>query len=87
MARTKEERIEVLLQLRDALQDKILYATINNKLPNYELDGQRFDWGDYMDILYQQLAVVDLAIQRQGKVTITWLGKEKISVAPTVTTP
>lgn len=80
---TKAERIAKLEAIRDKLYEKLDEALERAK-PDYELDDQAFDWGSYIDSLWQQIERIDAAISRQLGREITWLGKTK-RVVPDVT--
>lgn len=68
LAALEQARINLALAIKD--------ATLNPR-PEYEIDGQRFLWGDYLQSLNSQLEAIDRAIQRIGNRSITWLGTKK----------
>lgn len=73
MARTDAERVEKLKDIRDLIEDRLAEVLAHPK-PSYKIDGQEFQWTQYVAELRKQLADanLDLAkIDRPGGLTIT----------------
>lgn len=71
-----EARLAALEQARVNIALAIEEATLNPRV-DYEVDGQIFSWGKYIESLTSQLLPLDQAIQRLSKYKITWLGKKR----------
>jgi hypothetical protein len=73
MARTDAQRLEVLLNTRDQIDDLILSVTTRPK-PTYTVDGQTFKWAEYLEILRKQRDAILLEVakfDRPGGLTMT----------------
>lgn len=53
LANTDEQNIELLKEARDNVIVLIGQLTAQPK-PNYDIDGQRIDWADYLDMLMKR---------------------------------
>ena len=51
---SNDDQLSKLYQARDNVQTLIVQVTTKPK-PNYEIDGQSVDWGDYLKQLSDQL--------------------------------
>jgi hypothetical protein len=52
---TEDEQRDRLIGIRDNIITLIGQVTSKPK-PNYDIDGQKVDWGDYLEILYKAKA-------------------------------
>lgn len=64
MARTDEENVERLKEIRDQLIDRIGEVTAKPK-PNYDIDGQKVEWADYLKQLKASLDGINAQIQAE----------------------
>ncbi|MES2342315.1 MAG: hypothetical protein V4597_11600 [Pseudomonadota bacterium] len=60
MALTRAQNLDVAI---DNVVARILEVTSSPK-PNYTLDGEQYEWSDYLDMLNRQLLVLEQARQR-----------------------
>ena len=58
---TEEENLAQLAIVRTQVISLIAELTLSPK-PSYSIDGQRVNWGDYLEMLFRQVAQVDAAI-------------------------
>lgn len=78
---TAVERAALLAKLeltRIRLVDAIAEWALAPKT-DYELDGQKFSWGDKMASLTSQLKEINKQIDRLSRIRIDWLGVEPTS--------
>ncbi len=66
---------ELLLIQKQQLMELIIQVQKKPR-PNYDIDGQKILWGDYLKMLYGQLKVINaLMIEEEGpseETTIAW---------------
>ena len=80
MASNSAITLENLLLARERLAIAMAEAALN-PMPDYDLDGQEFLWGDYMSELAKQLEATDDLIRRFGPIKIVWLGRKREDLA------
>jgi hypothetical protein len=61
MPNTDEQNAEYWREIRDNMTMLIGSITANPK-PNYDIDGQRVDWADYLDMLLRRKALAEQTI-------------------------
>lgn len=71
------EELEILYRIRLKLLAALEADYDQGPMPDYDLDDQQFEWGTYRAGLLKELAEVDKAIQRRGRVKVEWLGKDR----------
>jgi len=55
----------VLATIKSQILARLQEITASPKA-NYDVDGQRFDWGDYQKMLFEQLDRVNAQIDRES---------------------
>ena len=74
MPLTDEDNLNSLMEVRDNLIALIGSVTQKPK-PTYEIDGQKVEWGDYLDQLRKQLAAtLQLIIDLNGPYEVESIG-------------
>lgn len=59
---TNLERLQQTYDNLVALREQVT----RNPKPNYTVDGERYDWGDYLESLSKQIAAVKVEIDDAG---------------------
>lgn len=56
-----------LLYLQKRQLEELIIQVQRSPKPNYDIDGQKVDWGDYLDTLYKRRALVNkLIVEEEG---------------------